>query len=203
MEIRVVDCDMENAPVAGRSVYVIVASNDHEVYLFHPWSLTEFMMRGLKYRKSVGDQLWPVNNSGLKFDVHKLVFVIQRKITEFANANRSFPTHTAMKVIAELSGQDIGKVEAWVHNNLPEATRAQQRTYKVNRQYRLSKDADISKFKGRPKVVLESIKELKIGTVHSILANVSGKLKTKLDQERVVTYFVNRFHAQGILEIVE
>jgi hypothetical protein len=202
VEVRGIHLDNEKAPTTGHAVYVVVEQSNRKVLLLYPWNLQEFEISAEEFRTGAKESYWPENTSKLKFDVHKLVDRIKQNVQAFALRKRTFPTSTVIKVLCELGEMTPPDVESWVMAALPEDSKSSVRQQKIGKQYRLSKNVDLAEFRGRQLVVLEAIRDLGEASVHVIVDAVQGKLKSKLDHERVVTYFVNKFHSQGILELL-
>lgn len=203
VEVRGIHLENEKAPATGHAVYVVVEQSNRKVLLLYPWNLQEFEISAEEFRTGVKESYWPTNTSGLKFDVQKLVDRIKLNVQAFALRKRTFPTNTVVKVLIELGQMSPAQVESWVMAALPEEsfTTVRQRG-KIGKQYRLAKDVNLSEYRGRPLVVLEAIQELGEASIRTIVDAVQGKLKSKLDHERVVVYFVNKFYSQGVLELI-
>ena len=78
----------------------------------------------------------------------------------------------------------------------------QKAPIRLTRVYKVPEKLDLSLFNGRPLVILQELRTNGPSSVHRIVSLVDGKMKTKTDVRRVVTFFVNKLTAQGILEIV-
>jgi hypothetical protein len=121
---------------------------------------------------------------------------------EKASRKLNFPTRTVMKVLAELEHLPMQEVEEFIKNSIPLDTVNKSKQAKVSKQYRLTATADITGIRGRARVVLDTLRELKHASIHLLVDQVQGKLKTKLNLERVVTYFINLYERQGIVEVI-
>jgi hypothetical protein len=202
VEIRGIYLETEKAPHTGQAVYIVVEQHGKKFFLLCPWTLQEFEISTEEFRRGAKESYWPENTSGVKFDVQKLVNRIKLNVQAFALKKRTFPTTTVIKVITELGGMTTAEVEALIKSALPEDGRSTTRQNKLGKQFRLAKGINLAEYRGRQKVVLEAFKEVGIASIHVIVDKVQGKLKSKLDHERVVTYFVNQYHSKGILELV-
>lgn len=86
----------------------------------------------------------------------------------------------------------------------PEEESGKSTTYKAVRQYRVSKNADISSYRGRRLALLTTLKQMGPATIFQITEKLKTNpdFKTKSDLTRVVTYLVNDHARSGEVEIL-
>lgn len=204
VDIREFTTYNENSPVSGYGVWVLIESTGKKAHLLHPILFTELIVTEYDYRKGSGATLWPINTSGVKFDASRFVEAFKKRIAFFLENERSFPINTVAKALAEF--EEITFIEAvdFINklsiNDLGESI--SQKSNKANRVYKLREDCPPITFGGRPLALVQDIKENGPASIYQITSRIEGKLKTRTDLARVVTFFVNKLTAQGILEIV-
>lgn len=204
MEIREVTTYNEKAPFTGYGVWVVFELKYRKAHLLHPIYLTELMLSEYEYVRSSGNCLWPINNTGTSFNFEKWQHDFKNRVAFFIENKRSFPIQLVAKVIAEIDKTSIEEAIRFL-GSLTESVAgksAPKLFTKANIEYALREDADISNVRGRPLAIVNAFQENGPASIYQITHLVKGKLKTKSDLSRVVTYFVHKLTAQGILEIV-
>lgn len=204
MEIREVTQYNRDAPFTGYGVWIIFELKYRKAQLIHPVHLTELILSEYELVRSSGNSLWPTNKTGSSFNFEKFKQDFKDRVKFFIEHKRSFPLQTVARVIAEL--EDISTEEAIrIIGGMTESEAGKPTPMlfsKANRQYALREDVDLSKIRGRPLAVVNAFKENGPASIYQITHLVKGRLKTKSDLSRVVTYFVHKLTSQGILEIV-
>ena len=101
MEVRYLHCYGVTAVPDGQNVVVVVAVKPKYYSLFSPYSMKDWCMSGSDYDKATGpgDGIWPVNETGLKFELKK--FLVSLK-TRIPGAKK---TSVALMVLKELKGK--------------------------------------------------------------------------------------------------
>lgn len=204
MEIREVTTYNEKAPFTGYGIWVIFEMKYRKAHLLHPVHLTELMLSEYEYVQSSGNCLWPFNNTGNSFNFERWKQNFKDRVAFFIQHKRSFPVQLVAKVISEIDGITVEEAVKYIGSLTQlESGKATPTLFtKANIEYVLRKDADISLMRGRPLAVVNAFQENGPASIYQITHLVKGKLKTKSDLSRVVTYFVHKLTAQGILEIV-
>jgi hypothetical protein len=206
MEIREVTTYNERAPFTGYGVWVVFELVGRKAQLIHPIHLTELMLSEYEYVQSCGNSLWPYNNTGTSFNVDRFKRNLKERIEFFVRTKKSFPIQTVAKIIAELDEIEVSEALKYISSLGVEATEDEKPVSmamdKASREYSLRKDVDISNIAGRPRVIVEVIRESGPASIYQITHLVTGRLKTKCGISRTVTYFVHKLASQGILEIV-
>lgn len=204
MEIREVTQYHKDAPFSGYGVWILFELKHRKTQLLHPIHLTELILSEYEIIKGSGSSLWPVNKTGSSFNVDKFKQDFKDRVKWHINNGHGFPVPLVAKVIAELD--DISQEEAIAVIGAMTEHRAGKRApslfNKANRSYALRENVDTSKVRGRPAVIVTAFKENGPASIYQIAHLVDGRLKTKSDLNRVVTYFVHKLTSQGILEIV-
>jgi hypothetical protein len=117
---------------------------------------------------------------------------------------RPFPINTVARALSELDNIELEEAMRFIGqttvNEFGESV--SKLSTKANREYVLREGVDPELFKGRQRALLCAFREHGSASIYQITTAVEGKLKTKSDLSRVVTYFVNKLASQGILEIV-
>jgi hypothetical protein len=188
--------------VTGRSLYIIIEEAGNKVHILHPWTLEERYISRAAYLNGMGPTYWPENNSGDFFSVQKVADRLHLLIQDFALRKKAYPARTVMRALADLTGKTFEQVDEIVQAALPAQAKSNAQVTKTGRQFRLAPSTDIKDFRGRPRVILDVIAELKQSSIPVIVEKVQGRMTSKLDHDRVVTYFVNKFVKEGILEEV-
>lgn len=204
MEIREITTYHEKAPFTGYGIWIVFEMKYRKAHLIHPIHLTELILSEYEYVRSSGNSLWPFNNACNSFNFDRFKAEFKKRVETFIRTGKSFPVQTVTKIISEMDNISIEEATRFIGSftsseyNKPVSTLFN----KANREYALSKDADLSKFRGRPLAVLTAFKENGPASIYQITHLVNGRLKTKSDLGRVVTYFVHKLTSQGVLEIV-
>jgi len=206
VDIREYTTYSDKSPVTGYGVWVVVEEGRRSL-LLHPVHLTELVVSEYEFSTGSGNTLWPINSSRGTFDANRFIESFKKRIAFFAENERPFPIHTvakayagfedisledAMAVIRTLSVSELSGSDGLIPKGADKATRV----------YKVPEKLDLSLFNGRPLVILQELRTNGPSSVHRIVSLVDGKMKTKTDVRRVVTFFVNKLTAQGILEIV-
>ena len=204
MDIREFTTYSDHSPVTGYGVWIVLEEGKNRTQLLHPFLFTELIVTEYEFKSGSGGTLWPSNSTGVPFNAVRFMQMFKDKIEFFLENGRPFPMalvakalagfeditiEEAMSVIAKLSINEIGESISRASN-------------KANRIYQIREGKDISNFNGRPFTLLKAIKENGPASIYQITSLVEGKLQTKSDLSRVVTYFVNKLTSQGILEIM-
>jgi hypothetical protein len=205
MEIREVTQYNEKVPFTGYGLWIIFELRYRKAHLIHPIHLTELMLSEYELVRASGNQLWPINTTGSSFNFDRWKKEFKSRVEFFVKHQRSFPVQTVARVIAELDGIEVREAIAWIGSFTEGSVGAKPAPMifnKANREYGFRKDADISKLRGRPLEVVNIIKENGPASIYQITHLAKGKVDTISDLGRVVTYFVHKLTAQGILEVV-
>jgi len=204
MEIREVTQYNEKAPFTGYGIWVVFELKYRKAHLLHPIHLTELMLSEYEYVRASGNCLWPINNTGTSFNFERWKKSFKDRVLFFIEHNRSFPVQLVAKTIAELDEISLEEAIRFLGSlTQSEAGKPKPKLFtKANMEYALREDVDISNMRGRPLAIVTAFKENGPASIYQITHLVKGKLKTKSDLSRVVTYFVHKLTAQGILEIV-
>lgn len=212
MEIRSISVlHSSRVPFSGIGLCVVLSETETTVRLFHTFSLTEFSMpvnsrdeQGRTaeegYREAVGACYWPVNDSGVGFNLHTLVSDLRRRVNDALEFGRGINVHTIVKVLSELEGRPYADVEREITGIVKTA----KPTLGVKKQalgvrYRIAKNFEA---RGREAIVLEGLTKLQVASIAEVVDAVRDRLKTKLEPERVVGHTMRTWHKQGLLETV-
>ena len=206
MEIREITTYNERAPFSGYGIWIVFELKHRKAHLIHPVTFTELVMVEYDYVKSAGDCLWPFNTTKSSFSIERFRKNLLDRIDFFIKNKRSFPLNLLATVISEIdecSIEDATKIitsmaSVSTDHDVPISNLMD----KASREFSLCKDADISGIRGRPLAIVQALQETKSASIYQITHLVNGRLKTKSDLSRVVTYFVHKLTSQGILEIV-
>lgn len=204
MEIREVTTYNKNAPFSGYGIWIVFEMRYRQAQLLHPIRLTELILTEYDFIRSSGNSLWPENKTGNSFDFERFRRSFKERVELFIRNKRTFPVQLVTNVIAELdkcSNQEAMRFLA-SHTQQEYGKPVSTLFNKANREYNLAENVDLSEYRGRQLVILNAFKENGQASIYQITHLVTGKLKTKSDVSRVVTYFVHKFASQGILEIV-
>lgn len=204
MDIREFTTYNDNAPVTGYGVWIVLDSSGRRAHLLHPVALSEMIVSEFELVKSSGNTVWPVNATGSKFDAERFMNSFKKRIAFFLENKRPFPINTVAKALAGLEEIELDEAMRFIGKlSVDEFGESISRvSNKANREYTLKSGVDISMFYGRPGCILQAFKDHGPASIYQITSKVEGKLQTISDRGRVVTYFVNKFASQGILEIV-
>lgn len=206
MEIREVTTYNPDAPFKGYGIWILFEYKYRKVQLLHPVFLTELILSEYEYVKSSGNSLWPINTSGIENSFHweRFKAKFKERVKHFAENQKSFPVQLVAKVIAEMDGVTEKEAVRWI-GSFTESVAGKPAPLlfnKANREYALNKDVKLSEYRGRILTILTIFNETGPASIYQITHLAQGRLKTKSDVGRVVTYFVNKLASQGILEIV-
>lgn len=204
MEIREITQYSDKSPFNGYGVWIVFEQKYRKAYLLHPIHLTELMLSEYEFVRASGNSLWPVNQTGSSFNRDRFVDAFKKRVIFFVEQQRSFPIQAVAKVIAELDEIEVTEAIKWIASHSESVGNKPVRLFfdKGNQEYALVKGVDYSKIGGRPRVIIEALKDIGPASIYQIIHLVEGKLKTKNKLSRVVTYFVHKLTTQGILEIV-
>lgn len=204
MEIREFTTYHEKAPSTGFGIWIVLEEKDRKAHLLHPVHLTELIVSEYDYVRNVGAPLWPTNASGSKFSATRFIDSFKHRIAFFLENGRSFPLQTVAKALAafeEISHeQAIAFIGSLSVNEFGESI--SNLSNKANREYAVKDNANCDRLSPRAMAIVEVLKENGPASIYQLTSLVDGKLKTKSDVSRVVTFFVNKLASQGILEIV-
>jgi hypothetical protein len=194
----------ESSPVLGYGVWIVIGRENGSVHLLHPVALSELHVSEYEFRQNSGATLWPVNNSGIKFNASRFSEAFKHRILFFLENERSFPIQTAAKALAEFEEISLKEALDFIgKNSLDEDGNFKNRVVdKANREFKLTDKFKVLMVYGRKRVILQAFLDHGPASIQTIISLVDGKLVTKSDQVRVVTYLINNMAAQGILEIV-
>lgn len=205
MEIREVTTYNKNAPFTGYGIWIVFEMRYRKAQLLHPIHLTELILTEYEFVSSSGNQLWPENKTGIAnaFNFERFKKSFKERVEFFIRNKKTFPVQLVVKVIEELDGCTSQEAMRFLASHTQQEYNKPVSTLfnKANREYNLAEDVDLSNFRGRQLVILNAFKENGQASIYQITHLVTGKLKTKSDVSRVVTYFVHKLASQGILEI--
>lgn len=204
MDIREFTTYSEKSPFTGYGVWIVLEEKGRKAHLLHPVHLCELIVSEYEFVSSSGSTLWPYNKTGTTFNASRFVESFKSRIAFFLENGRSFPIQAVAKALAEFEEITLEEAMLFIGNaSVNEYGESISRiSNKANREYALKEGVDITMFNGRPYALLSAFKEHGPASIYQITSLVDGKLKTKSDLSRVVTYFVNKLASQGILEIV-
>ena len=200
MELREITQYHEKAPFSGYGMWIVFEMRYRKAHLLHPIHLTELSLSEYEYVKASGGSLWPNNTTKTSFSFDKWRESFKDRVKFFVEHKRPFPYALVAKVISEIDEISIEKAAAWIASLDTGSTTKSFSKQSV--EYVLRKGTDISSVKGRPSAIVTALSENGPASIDRITSLVEGKLKTKSRTGRVVTYFVHKLTAQGILEIV-
>lgn len=206
MDIREFTTYNENSPITGYGVWIVLEESGHKAQLFHPVHLKELTVTEYEFVTGSGQTIWPMNGTGVSFNAAKFMDSLKRRVAFFIENERAFPIQTVAKVIAEFEEISLDEAMAQI-KGFSYSTQHKEIINplidKINRVYRIRKDCSIiHKIEPRAVSIVNALKENGPATIYQITSLVDGKLTTKSDLRRVVTYFVNKLTSQGVLEIM-
>jgi len=157
-----------------------------------------------EFVKSSGQTLWPVNATGISFNAARFMSSFKRRIAFFLENKRPFPVQTVAKALAGLEEIELDEAMRFIGSlSVNEYGESISRlSNKTTREYGLRSGIDDTRFNGRQLAIVRAFKEYGPASIYQITAKLEGKLQTKSDPGRVVTYFVNKLASQGVLEII-
>jgi hypothetical protein len=208
MEIREVTTYNEKLPFSGYGIWVVFEMKYHKAHLVHPIHFSELILREYEYMKSVGGCLWPNNNTKTFFNKDRFTASIKDRVKFFMDNDRTFPVQLVARILAELEETTEKAQLEWIDSLNKQVSAEKGKPTltlldKASISYRLSETANLENVRGRPLAIVEALKTSpEPASIYQITHLVDGKLKTKSDLSRVVTYFVHKLASQGILEIV-
>jgi hypothetical protein len=204
VDIREFTTYSEKSPCTGYGIWIVLEEKGRKAHLLHPVHLSELVVNEYEYYSSSGQSLWPNNSTGTSFNAQRFIESFKNRIAFFLENGRPFPMQTVAKALAgfeEISLEEalrfIGSLSV---NEYGESV--SKLSTKANREYVLRNGVNVNCFHGRQYDLLCAFKEHGPASIYQITNLVDGKLKTKSDLGRVVTYLVNKLASQGILEIV-
>lgn len=204
MEIREITTYHKDAPFTGYGIWIVSEMKYRKAQLLHPVALTELILSEYEFVSSSGNCLWPFNNTGSSFSFDRFLLHFKERIKFFINNGRTIPVQSVAKALAEFEGTTVKETMTYLGSltsseyNKPVSTLFT----KANRSYVVSSSTEISKYRGRQLQILEVLKENEPASIYQLTHLVQGRLKTKLNEGRVVTYFINKLASQGVIEIV-
>jgi hypothetical protein len=205
MEIREVTVyNKKKAPFSGYGIWLVFEMKYRQAQLLHPVHLTELILGEYDFVRSSGNCLWPVNNTGNSFDFERFRKSFKERVELFVKNKKYFPVQLVANAIAELDECSYKEALTFLASHSSKEYNKPVSTLfnKANREYNLAENVDLLQYKGRQLVILNAFKENGQASIYQITHLVTGKLKTKSDVGRVVTYFIHKFASQGVLEIV-
>jgi hypothetical protein len=101
MEIRIAHCYGIQAVPDGQNLVVVTKVTPKYYALFSPYSMRDWRMNGTDYDKATGpgDGIWPVNETGLKFELKKFLVSLKTRIPGAKKQS------VALLVLKELKGK--------------------------------------------------------------------------------------------------
>lgn len=206
MEIREITTYHEKSPVTGYSIWFVFETKYRKAHLIHVSTLKELILSEYEFVTSVGNCLWPFNNTKTSFNKDKFVRDFKDRLEFMIQHKKPFPIQSVAKIISELDEISEDEAHKFIKSLdqkswdlcIPTSLRLDS----TSREYALRKDVDLSSVRGRPLTIVEAFRESGPASIYKITELVTGKLKTKSKTSRVVTYFVHKLASQGILEIV-
>lgn len=204
MDIQEFTTYNDNSPVTGFGVWLVLERTGKKVHLFHPVYFSEIIVTEYDFRCGAGATLWPVNASGVGFNAERFSKSFKNRIAFFLDNGRSFPINTVAKALAEMEEISLDEAMSYIGklsvNELGESiSRISNKTYRV---YQVLDQKKALKLGGRPSTIVKDILENGPASIYQLTSRIEGKLTTKTELGRVVTYFVNKLVSQGILEVV-
>ncbi len=200
MEIREITQYDERLPFIGYGIWVIFEMRHRKVHAIHPIRFCEIILSEYDFVKSAGKSLWPNNTTKSSFDFERWRNTFKERVKFFVEHRRPFPISTIARIISEIDEITVEEATRWIVSlNTDSAPRALS---KESIEYQLRKGVDISSVRGIPISIVNALNENGAASINRITTLVEDKLKTKSGLGRVVTYFVHKLTAQGILEIV-
>lgn len=205
MDIREFTTYSENSPITGYGVWIVLDQGNNRTQLLHPFLLTELVVTEYEFKTGSGETLWPKNSSGVPFNASKFLQTFKNKIAFFLENGRPFNIHLVAKALSFFEETTIEEAMSFIGTLSKESEPGESTSRlsnKAQRVYRIREEADLLKIKApRQKAIIEALKSGP-ASIYQIISLVDGKLKSKSDLNRVVTYFVGKLTSQGILEIV-
>lgn len=204
MEVREITQYNKDAPFTGYGVWVVFELKYRKAHLLHPVHLTELMLSEYELARASGSCLWPFVKPDTSFNWEKFKRDFKDRVRFFIEHNRSFPLQTVAQVISEMD--DISVTEAIQEIGQYAISESGKPTPilfdKANRSYALAEDVDLRYFRGRKHALLTIFKENGPSSIYQATHLCKGRLKTKSELGRVVTYLVHRLTTEGVLVIV-
>jgi hypothetical protein len=203
VEIREFTTYHEKSPITGYGIWIVIEEGGRRVHLLHPFSLSELIVNEVDFVQNAGAPLWPVNATGISFSASKFMEKFKKRIAFFIENKRPFNMNVVAKALAGMEEITHEEAMKMISELIPpdDNSRIGEMTNKSNRVYRVSRDADLSKLQGRPRALIDVLLEHGPASIYQLTSLADGRLKTKTDMRRVVTYFVNKLSAEGILEL--
>jgi hypothetical protein len=204
MEIREITTYHKDAPFTGYGIWVTFEMNNKKAHLLHPVHFTDLILTEYEYVRASGKVLWPVNNTGLPFNLDKWRKHFKERIKFFVDNGRGFPIQLVAKTLAEIEGKTLDEALKYIGviSKSDERKTIPIVFQKANIEYALVNGVDLTGIRGRPLTIVKAFQETGPASVYKVINQLNGRLKTKSDTNRVVTYFVHKLAAQGILEIL-
>lgn len=204
VEIREFTTYHEKSPITGYGVWIVLDEKDRKAHLLHPITLTELIVSEYDFARNSGKSIWPMNSTGVTFSASRFMDSFKKRIAFFLENNRPFPVNTVARALADMEEITIEEAMQFIGSlSVNEYGESISRlSDKANREYALKANVDITTFNGRQLALLRDFKEHGPASIYQLTSRVKGKLETKSDLGRVVTYFVNKLTSQGILEII-
>lgn len=204
MEIREITQYNRDAPFTGYGVWIVFELRYRKAHLLHPVHLTELMLSEYELARASGNCLWPFLKPDTSFNWEKFKDDFKERVRFFIEHKRSFPLQLVAQVISEMD--NISVTEAIQEIGSYSISESGRRTpilfNKANRSYALADDVDIRWYRGRKHALLTVFKENGPSSIFQVIHLCKGRLKTKSELGRVVTYLVHRLTIEGVLVIV-
>lgn len=203
MEIREVTTYNKSSPFSGYGIWIVFEMKYRKTQLLHPIHLTEMILTEYEYVQSVGNSLWPNDETGGMFNFERFRERFKARVEFFVKNQKTFPVQIVTKVLAEMDSISEKEAVRFIASFTSQeyGKPVSSLFSKTNREYAIAENVDLSNYRGRQLVILSAFKEHGQSSIYQITHYVTGKLKTKSDVSRVVTYFIHKFASQGILEI--
>jgi len=101
MEVRLMSTYGIQAVPDGQNLVVVTKVTPKYYALFSPYSMRDWRMNGSDYDKATGpgDGVWPINETGLKFELKKFLVSLKTRIPGAKKQS------TALAVLKELKGK--------------------------------------------------------------------------------------------------
>jgi hypothetical protein len=197
IEIRTIKVqNTRQAPFSGTGIVAVIEQSAAEVYLFYPYTLETFMMpieekyeagelvrEGYKQCLIEKGQLWPVNETGLKFDQQVMAGTIRHKASESKEFQRSLTVgqlNCAATVVAFLEGKTkeivleeftaSTQTRTSVRKERSAAAPKEPKAPKIELKFRFVGDA--TKLSRKERLVAEAMLKLKSATRPEIFAEM-------------------------------
>jgi len=118
IEVRTLNLQNDKAPVSGNALYIVVEQKERVVVLLHPVQLAKFEISATEYREAAdkGVMLYPINNSGTKFDREMMSNLLIAKMKDYSKRQKGYAAQVVRHCAAELSGLEVTKIPMYKEN---------------------------------------------------------------------------------------